>query len=320
MSDKPQTVAIGAFVVGAALIALATALFLLGSSLGQRDKIVMVFDASVKGLNVGAPVALRGVQVGQVTDIKVLMKADTADIVMVVEADFDDRAIHLHGEASDELTEELIARGLRAQLNTQSLLTGLLYVQLDFFPGSELVLRDVDSEYFQFPTIPTDLERITQKLQDVDFGELIDQFTAMSRNLGEIVNNDATRALPASLNATLLSVRTLGDELSAQLASSGPKLDNVLDETAATMASANAEIPELSELVASNLLVLDDAIVAFEQTMGNVDGLVSADSATIYRLNQALMEMSRAGRSLQNLARTLEEQPEALIRGKTGGN
>ncbi|MGB1141162.1 MAG: MlaD family protein, partial [Halioglobus sp.] len=82
MSDKPQTVAIGAFVVGAALIALTTALFLLGSSFGQRDKIVMVFDASVKGLNVGAPVALRGVQVGQVTDIKVLMKADTADIVM----------------------------------------------------------------------------------------------------------------------------------------------------------------------------------------------------------------------------------------------
>ncbi|MGB1142707.1 MAG: MCE family protein, partial [Halioglobus sp.] len=84
--------------------------------------------------------------------------------------------------------------------------------------------------------------------------------------------------------------------------------------------SANAEIPELSDLVARNLLVLDDAIVAFEETMGNVDGLVSADSATIYRLNQALMEMSRAGRSLQNLARTLEEQPEALIRGKSGGN
>lgn len=320
MSDKPQTVAIGAFVVGAALIALTTALFLLGSSFGQRDKIVMVFDASVKGLNVGAPVALRGVQVGQVTDIKVLMKADTADIVMVVEADFDDRAIHLHGEATDELTEELIARGLRAQLNTQSLLTGLLYVQLDFFPGSELVLRDVDSEYFQFPTIPTDLERITQKLQDVDFGEMIDQFTAMSRNLGDIVNSDDMRALPASLNATLLSVRTLSDEMSAQLASSGPKLDTVLEETAATMASANAEIPELSDLVARNLLVLDDAIVAFEETMGNVDGLVSADSATIYRLNQALMEMSRAGRSLQNLARTLEEQPEALIRGKSGDN
>jgi paraquat-inducible protein B len=46
--------------------------------------------------------------------------------------------------------------------------------------------------------------------------------------------------------------------------------------------------------------------------------LVAYDSATIYRLNQALQEMTRAGRALQLLAKTLEEQPESLIRGKSG--
>lgn len=320
MNDKPQSVAIGAFVVGAALIALVAALYLAGATLGDKEKIVMVFDGSVKGLNIGAPVAVRGVQVGQVSSIKIVMDANNADIVMVVEADFDPSAIHLRGEAHDEIAEELIERGLRAQLNTQSLLTGLLYVQMDFFPGTELVLRDVDSPYFQFPTIPTDLERITQQLQDIDFNSLIDEINTMSRSLSDIINSAEMRALPASLNGTLLSVRTLSDALSAQLATSGPKLDAMLDETAATMASANQEIPRLSELVAANLQVLDNAILAFEKTMQSVDGLVSPDSATTYQLNQALREMSRAGRALQSLARTLEAQPEALIRGKSGGN
>lgn len=320
MNDKPQSVAIGAFVVGAALIALVAALFLAGATFGEKEKIVMVFDGSVKGLNIGAPVAVRGVQVGQVSSIKIVMDASTADIVMVVEADFDPSAIHLRGEADDEITEELIARGLRAQLNTQSLLTGLLYVQMDFFPGTELVLRDVDSPYFQFPTIPTDLERITQKLQDIDLTALIEEFNTMTRSLSDIVSSDDMRALPSSLNDTLLSVRSLSDELATQLATTGPKLDSMLDETTATMASANEEIPRLAELVAANLEVLDNAIVAFEKTMNSVDGLVSADSATMYRMNQALREMSRAGRALQSLARTLEEQPEALIRGKSGDN
>jgi len=323
MSDKPHTVAIGAFVIGAALIALTTALFLLGSGFGQKEKIVMVFDGSVKDLNVGAPVALRGVPVGQITSIKAVLDAQSADIIMVVEADFDARAIHLRNETEadegeDELTEELLERGLRAQLNTQSLLTGLLYIQLDFFPGTELVLRDIDSPHFQFPTIPTDLERITRKLQDIDLTVLIDDLNNIGRNISTMVAQEEVQAIPGNLNATLASLRQLSDELKSQVASTGPRLDNVLDETAEAVASANAELPRLSELVGRNLQVLDDAIISFEQTMGSVDGLVSPDSATMYRLNQALQEMSRAGRALQSLARTLEEQPEALIRGKSG--
>jgi len=55
-----------------------------------------------------------------------------------------------------------------------------------------------------------------------------------------------------------------------------------------------------------------------EQGMAGVEDLVSPDSATLYQLNKALQEMSRAGRSLQSLANTLEEQPESLIKGKQG--
>ncbi len=174
MSEKPHTVAIGAFVIGAILIALVTLLFLLGSGFGKRETVVMVFDGSVKGLNVGAPMTLRGVQVGQVTGIELILSADRAGVIMLVEADLNAKNIRREGPVDANLTEELIARGLRAQLNTQSLLTGLLYVDLDFHPNSALNLADIDSPYIQLPTIPTNLQRIAQKLEDIDVSKLTD--------------------------------------------------------------------------------------------------------------------------------------------------
>ena len=73
----------------------------------------------------------------------------------------------------------------------------------------------------------------------------------------------------------------------------------------------------LLEMVEENLNLLDDALIAFEEAMAEIDALVSADSATTYELNKALRELAQAGRALQLLAKTLEEQPEALLRGKS---
>jgi len=311
MSEKPHTVAIGAFIVGALLIALTTVLFVLGSGFGDKEKIIMVFDGSVKGLNVGAPLALRGVQVGQVTKIELILDSDTVELLMLVEADFHRRNIRRRGSVTEDLTEELITRGLRAQLNSQSLLTGLLYIQMDFHPGSDLNLADIDSPYFQFPTIPTNLERITKKLQNLDISKLTADLEAVSKGVNRFVNSEEFQDMPASLKTTLDSLTGLSNQLQQQLATTVPKVDQLLD-------GANTELPRLSDLVASNLQTINNATAAFAKTMTEIEGLVAYDSATIYRLNQALQELTRAGRALQLLAKTLEEQPESLIRGKSG--
>jgi paraquat-inducible protein B len=318
MSEKQQTVAIGAFVIGASLIALVTVIYLLGSGFGKKEKVVMVFDGSVKGLNVGAPMALRGVKVGEVTDINLILDSAKTNVIMEIEANFDAKNIHRKGIADTNLTEELISRGLRAQLNSQSLLTGLLYIELDFHPESTLNLVDIDSPYLQLPTIPTNLERITKKLEDLDISKLTDELESISNGVNTLISSKAFQDLPAHLTSTLDSVRALSTQMRDQLASTGPKLNTVLDETAATVATANTELPKLATLVEENLKSLDNAINAVEQGMTGIDGLVSPDSATLYQLNMALQEMTRAGRSLQSLANTLEAQPESLIRGKTG--
>jgi len=318
MSEKPHSVAIGAFVVGALLILVTAILFVVGSGFGAREKIVMVFDGSVKGLNIGAPMALRGVQVGQVTSINVILNTDKLDFFMVVEADFYPDSIKRVGASAEDVSEELIKRGLRAQLNTQSLLTGLLYIQLDFHPNSKLQLRKIDSPYPQFPTIPTELQKIAKKIQELDIDNLVNNTESAIQGMNSFLNDEALQSLPTDLHATLASLTGLSDQLQGQLANTVPKVDKVLDGAAITVATANAELPQLSDRVKLGLATLNQASAAFEKTMRDLDGLVAPDSATSYQLNQALREITLAARALQLLAKTLDEQPEALIRGKSG--
>jgi len=318
MSAKPHTVAIGAFVIGAILIALATLLFLLGSGFGKSETVVMVFDGSVKGLNVGAPMTLRGVQVGQVTGIDLILDSTKANVIMMVEADLNAKNIRREGPANANLIEELITRGLRAQLNTQSLLTGLLFIELDFHPSTPLTLADIDSPYIQLPTIPTNLQRIAQKLEDIDVSKLTNDLESISNGINTLVSSKDFQNMPASVTSTMESMRDLSTRLQEQLESSGPRLNTVLDKAAVTVDNANKDLPKLVTLVEGNLKVLNSAITAFEQGMGQVEGLTSPDSPTLYQLDTALKEVARASRSLQSLANTLEQQPEALIRGKSG--
>ena len=319
MSEKPHTVAIGAFVIGALLIAVTMVIFMLGTGFGgERSKVVMVFEGSVKGLNVGAPVALRGVQIGQVTDIELVLDSETVELIMLVESEIRDENVRRVGTNTESLTEELISRGLRAQLNTQSLLTGLLYVQLDFHPESEIRLANIESPYLQIPTIPTELERLTRKLESIDFAKVAGDLEATAAGLNAFVSSEGFQTLPAELQNTLGSVTQLSDQLTEQLATTVPKLDAVLEGASETVAIANAELPRLAEQVSDNLALLERAIVAFESSMQDMESLVDQDSATIYELNRALREMASAGRALQQLSRTLEEQPEALLRGRQG--
>ena len=318
MTDKPHTVAIGAFIVGAVLIAISAIIFINGSGWGgNKSKIAMVFEGSVKGLTVGAPVALRGVQIGQVTDIRLTFNTDSIDVVTTVEAEIDGNSFETQGEAQGYLGDEMIAQGLRAQLNSQSILTGLLYIQLDFHPNSPANIVDIDSPYSQIPTIPTDLQRITRQLDSMDFAAIAQDVETIADSLATFVSAKEFQQLPMNLHNTLDSITALSKQLETQLASSGPKLDSLLDETAEAVQTLNSEIPEISAAAIRTLAVLNPAMAAFEETMKEIDSLVSDDSATTYALNKALRQISLAARELQLLAKALEEHPEALIRGRS---
>ncbi|MEH6582794.1 MAG: MlaD family protein [Halioglobus sp.] len=319
MGNKTNTAAIGAFIVGALIIAVAAILFISGTGWGQdKSKVIMVFDGSVKGLSVGAPVALRGVTIGQVTDIDLIFDTDTIDVIMFVEAEILGDHIQQRGNDNDgDFTEEMIARGLRAQLNSQSLLTGLLYVQLDFHPNSALILAETDSPHTQIPTIPTELQKLSREFESINVSELADNLQSIATGMNAFVSNTAFQQLPHDLQQAVTTIETLSAEITAQIASSGPKIDEFLDSASVTVRTANAEIPRLSASVINTLAELDKALVNFDATVGEVNHLVADDSSTRYELNKALHELALAGRAMQLLAKTLEEQPEAILRGRS---
>ncbi|MFV0276128.1 MAG: MlaD family protein, partial [Parahaliea sp.] len=272
-----------------------------------------------KGLSVGAPVSLRGVEVGQVVDINLILDNGGASPITTVEADILSSNIQVQtGEGSfEEITDKLIKRGMRAQLNTQSLLTGLLYVALDFYPDTTPDLVELDSPHIQIPSIPTELQKLSRQIEDLDFTRLASDITDIATGLKMVITDARFQSLPGDIQATFQSMAGLGQDLRTALARAEPRLDTVLDNANTTLDTINGELPRLSASLERSLAGLERAITSFNGAMSGIEQLVSSDSPTVYEVNRALDELAEAGRALQLLAKTLEEQPEALLRGKS---
>src|SRR5262245_30436492 len=141
MGRKANPIIIGAFVVGAiALAVFGIVVFGSGRLFKETTPFVMYFTGSVDGLSVGSPVKFKGVEIGGVTSIQ-LDLGEEARIPVWIE--IDNKKIVARGAEwpSDRAAlRAAIERGLRAQLNSQSIVTGLLFVQLDYHPETPAVL------------------------------------------------------------------------------------------------------------------------------------------------------------------------------------
>ncbi len=126
MAADRQT-AVGAFVLGGTVLAL-SAIVLFGkfNIFGTTTRAVVVFQDSISGLSIGAPVTFRGVRVGAVDSIVIQFDPTTRTAYIPVTVQLEpDRVRVSRGGNSDVVDlSRLIARGLRAELNTQSFVTG----------------------------------------------------------------------------------------------------------------------------------------------------------------------------------------------------
>jgi len=126
---------------------------------------VMYFKGSVRGLTVGAPVQLRGIPVGKVVHIDLELDESTKDIQVPVTIELELERIHKVNQQANlsdkDIMSQLINKGLRAQLQTGSLLTGQLLVDLDFYPKIPIVPNDNKSIYPEFPTTANSMDQFT---------------------------------------------------------------------------------------------------------------------------------------------------------------
>lgn len=306
MSKRVNPTLIGTFVVGAIALAVAAVLLLAGGELfASKAQYVMYFDGSVKGLNIGSPVNFRGVKIGTVTNIQLVIVKNNQDIKIPVVIEIDNsRFIQKDPSAvaNDDIdeTEEmkmLIKAGLRAQLQLQSLLTGQLFIQIDFYPGTPDRLVG-DEEYVEIPTIPTPIDKITRKLEDFPFQKVLDDITSTMNGISKLVNSPDVQAALVSARQSLDEFRKLAGNLNQQVAPLAASVDTTMMEARSALADARS------------------AMVQARSALEAAGDLVS-DKRLITELDSALVELAGAARAVRVLANSIDRQPESLIRGRS---
>ncbi len=321
MSKRANPTLIGAFVVGAVVLAIVAILLLSSGELFVRKPhFVLYFKESVKGLNIGSPVNFRGVNIGTVTNIQLVMGVSASDfripvIIEINPANFlrSEQMVTQMTGGTNERLKGLIDAGLRAQLQLQSLLTGQLFIQLDFNPGSPVELVG-DERYPEIPTIPTPIEKITRKLEDFPVEQVMNNLVSTSEGLTKLVNSPELHQSILSLNETLENINRLVTlpELQKSIAS----LRAALDDLGSLARNIDRRVEPLgSEMHAT----LDEARLAMTQARGTLESaqhLVS-DEKLLYAIDNALAEITSAARSVRDLTDFLERQPQSLLRGKT---
>jgi paraquat-inducible protein B len=328
MNQKISPTLIGAFVLGAlALLIIAVIAFGSGQLFRKTQEFVLYFGGSVNGLRIGAPVKFMGVEVGSVKDIRLEMQGASGVhmIPVIIEIDLKKviRRGVARGEAMDPNTiREFVKQGMRAQLLTESFVTGVLYVGFDWFPETPLRFVQQPGGHFQYeeiPTVPTGLEeaqdaivRVVKKLDDIDFKALAGSLTKTSDRIGDLASSPALKSILKSLDddmpelrGAILDLRRLAATANTSVTNVSGDLHNVSGDLHQTLTAAQSAI----EQIAATMKEAQTTIVS-------VRGTVDPNSPTVYELKKSLREVSGAASSIRMLADSLDSNPQGIILGK----
>ncbi|MDP2136187.1 MAG: MlaD family protein [Sulfuritalea sp.] len=332
MSRKANPALIGAFVLGAVALAVAAILLLAGGSwFGERKQHVLYFEGAAQGLQVGAPVVFLGVKVGTVRQIQLGLDQQTRRFLVPVTIEVEPQVVHAYGGENIDLRDrttvrQLVERGLRARLRMQSLLTGQLYVDLDFHPDKAATFAALDPGLSEIPTIRTAAQELTTRLEGFPMDKFLADVAAISGAVNKLMSAQATQDLPRRLDATLRHLESLAARFDAQ---GGPILKDVrgnLAEMHKALLAAQAALAKLDTAAdrVADLARADSRMVAgmtqasedLAKAANAVRSLTEQEAPTVQNVNAALKEIARAADALRLLAETLEQQPDAIWRGK----
>jgi len=309
---------IGAFVLGAFLLVVG-AITMFGSRdlFQEKRRFVAYFEQSVNGLNVGAPVKFRGIEIGQVTAIEGVFDRETNRLVPRLELEIYPETMR-NAQLEDgeySLFRPLVEQGMRGSLKSQSMLTGQLYVSLDFYEDRPVRrLGSDDDPYPEMPTVDSGFGDFVESLQQIPIDQIFSQLSSTLASLDEVLSSD-------DIGRTL-------DELPQLLAS--------LDRTVRSVDEfTNADLPQTTAQFRSFLATGESSMTAFSDqltngTLADIGTTLSEIDATLAaarrRLDQndpvtqeitaTLRDVSDAAVAMRRLAEFFEAHPEAIIGGR----
>lgn len=358
MTARPNALRIGLFALLGLLLLAAAIVAVVGLQMFKPgERVLMRFSGSVYGLQVGAPVVFRGVRLGTVRELSLTQQGGQFSVPVVAELDRQ-QLVALAGPASSGNTGNaagsplrlLLQQGLSAQLATQSLLTGQLYVDLDLRPGVKSafpVRSDAPPRSDGAVEVPTSLTRfqsLQEQLDRVDVDriskdlaatlaaarnlvagpevkQVMTELTQASNALAQLAKSLNTRvpALADSARSTLqragdASTRVGGaaDRLGTSVAGAADRVGQASDRLGAAAGRAETLLAPGSALVGS----VQGAAEELQRSAAALREATSAEGSTTLGLQRAMADVARAARAVRELAEQIEQQPQSLIRGR----
>ena len=261
---------------------------------GTPLRVRMVFEQAQRGLVAGAPVDMLGVEIGTVRSVALLHIPKTETFPIEVIADIyplrlgSVRRQFVVPSGAAETADVLFLKrgvdnGLRAQIRSGNLLTGQLYIALDFIAKAPKVTLDAHAKPPTIPTVRGTLSDLQPQLADI------------VARLGKVKFDE----IGSGLQDTLRSASAAGNGLQEALA------------------SANAAIRQLTPEAQRALTDVQKTLTSAQGTLAALDrNVLQGDAAVQRNVNLALLEMQRAAQALRVLADYLQQHPESLLRGK----
>jgi paraquat-inducible protein B len=324
VSRRANPALIGSFVLGGVLLAvIAVVAFGSGRLFRDTQRFISFFEGSVSGLDIGAPVRFRGIDVGSVRDVLLdLPNVERAgrDLRIAVIYDLDRQSLESRGAMSrlaDPFDiDTLIALGVRAELATESLVTGRKYIALDLDPASPPAIEPVPgAPYPEIPTVNTGLERIEEAVYGIiaDLGavpldSLVTVATDALGRFGSLASSPALEAAIERLPRTIDRLDATVSDLQVLLVRVDSAVGPMSESVQQTTAQATATMRQLESTLADVGVVLEGA-----------GGLLEPQSPVFVQFERAMTELGGASRALRDLADYLERNPSALVRGRPGG-
>lgn len=303
---KPAVV--GGFVLGALLIGAAAILAFGGTRwFSGSEQVVVVFTDSLAGLTAGSPVTFRGVTIGRVESIRVRVSKPTIAPIIQVYLDLEPDKISWSSGPSTGARADLqsaVIAGLRAQLSSQSLVTGELSVDLDFHPNAPVVLVDSAPGPLQIPSIASDLQQFKDQVRDMNLPQIAAQTREILNSLQQLVDTLGPEIAPIShrLQATLAASASAVQQFQAQSTQTLIQIQNLSGESQRQIATDGDALHTLLQSAQVATVHTDELAVS-------LNDMTSPRSPMRADLDGSLRDLAASSSSLRLLTQELERNP-----------
>ncbi len=331
MNHRPNNQLIGAFIAAALVAIIGMVAFFGSSSLFSRSmRFVLFFDQSINGLNLGSAVKFRGVPVGTVERIMIRFEGQSADssaipVVIRIDQSRLERDLGLpSGMFEEDVMGRAIGRGLAAQLNLESFITGQLFVELGYVGKDAALFRvalEGEPEMLQIPTITSSMDQITSDLarlvaeaDAIDLPRLNENVNRALEQLAEVLAGIDSQGMSEAVIAAANRIDALFT--SEEFTSLPAMLKETMEQARATLASLDLEEGPLAGAVERNSARLEALLGNLEALSVSANTLIAPGSDLRFELESTVRELGRASRSLRELADFLERNPNALLTGR----